>query len=317
MNCKEFSDLLDAYLDGELTPEEETALRDHAALCPDCAARLLVLQDSHRLDRAADVPEEFSAAWRKAVREEEASRKVLSFPRVRRYAAAAAALVLVAGGALLAWGNRPALNPAPAAEHAAAMKASGIAPMATMMPMANVASTNKPAVSFFFSSAVANSNMSMAEEAAPEETEAEEAVFFEDASASMEAWAMDDEEDAAREAVPAAAMMAKAADSGMAETTAGEAKLVIVTGDLKAGRAALVKLTESLGGSVEDMPEANADGVTEQLRAGLPRDQWPVFLAEAQKLGASAESINEAFAAAGADGKDGLVRISVILQRAE
>jgi len=315
MNCKEFSDLLDAYLDGELTPEEETALRDHAALCPDCAARLLLLEDSRRLDEDVDAPEAFSAAWRKAVQKEKEAHKVLSLPRVRRYLAAAAALVLVAGGALLAWRSRPPLQPLPAVGNAAALKTSGMTPAATMMPMATSA-PNRPTETILFSAAVANSNTAMDEEVAPEEMEAEEAAFMEDTCVPMEAWVLDAEEDTAEEAAPAAAMMEKAADTA-AETAGEEPKLVILTSDPEADRAALAKLAEALGGSMENAPEEKEPGEVMRLRADLPREQGPVFLAEARKLGAVAEGIGEDFALSADGGKDGRVRISVILRRAQ
>ena len=99
MNCKEALALLDAFIDGELTAEQESALLDHVNACEACkqefdAARLLrdVLGD---MDEEIAVPLEAQAAWRKAVRQEA---KRVAVKKWTRWAyAAAAALVLVVG----------------------------------------------------------------------------------------------------------------------------------------------------------------------------------------------------------------------------
>lgn len=80
MTCKEFIDILDAYLEGELTPEQRAEISKHLHLCPECVDYL----DSYRFTiRAArdcgcgaddpvptDVPEELVqavlAAFKKA-----------------------------------------------------------------------------------------------------------------------------------------------------------------------------------------------------------------------------------------------------------
>ncbi|GIK16874.1 MAG: hypothetical protein BroJett003_18380 [Planctomycetota bacterium] len=36
MTCKEFIDILDAYLEGGLTPEQRAEISEHLHLCPEC-----------------------------------------------------------------------------------------------------------------------------------------------------------------------------------------------------------------------------------------------------------------------------------------
>jgi len=43
MNCKEICELLTAYLDGEVTPEEKTSIEAHLPGCPECHAELKAL----------------------------------------------------------------------------------------------------------------------------------------------------------------------------------------------------------------------------------------------------------------------------------
>ena len=109
MNCKEFSSLLDAYVDGSLSEAEANDMRAHAAACPDCAARLTLLNDARRMDEEIEVPETFSSSWRKRIREEETmeEKKVRKFPW-KTWIAAAAVLVFVLGGTAITRDNMPA-----------------------------------------------------------------------------------------------------------------------------------------------------------------------------------------------------------------
>ena len=109
MNCKEFSTLLDAYVDGSLSKAEADQMRDHAAACPDCAAMLTLLQDARRMDEEIEVPETFSSSWRQTIREEETmeEKKTKSFPW-KNWLAAAAVLVFVLGGTALTRDSMPA-----------------------------------------------------------------------------------------------------------------------------------------------------------------------------------------------------------------
>ena len=330
MNCKAFSDLLDAYLAGEAPRDQAKEMQAHAASCPDCALRLRMLEDSRRLDAETPVPEDFSAAWRQAVAEEKAASKVVSFrAHARRYLSAAAALVLVAGGALLAWRNRPALQqqPVPTAEKAAVYSAAGIAPAGTAMPTRlPVLATSMPVMN-------ANASAPAYERSEAEEAvqaEAEEAVWFEDALAAQASALWDEaaeldagEEYAAEEyaaegyAAAKEAAYEQAADAAIRKAQGKDAYLVIFTKDQEADRAALEQLTASMGGTAEDAPDDPADGDLATLLCFLPWDQWTAFLEEAQKLGVSAEPVDGAFAVNDANEENSRVQIRVILRRAE
>ena len=106
MNCKDFSNLLDAYVDGSVSESEADQMRDHAAACPDCAAMLTLLQDARRMDEAIEVPETFSSSWRQRIREEEnmEEKKIKSW---KTWLAAAAVLVFILGGTALTRENMP------------------------------------------------------------------------------------------------------------------------------------------------------------------------------------------------------------------
>lgn len=52
MACEQWTDKLDAYLDGELPENEEQALRKHLRECPDCAADVLERMEMKRSIRA-------------------------------------------------------------------------------------------------------------------------------------------------------------------------------------------------------------------------------------------------------------------------
>ena len=108
MNCKDFSNLLDAYVDGSLSQAEANQMRDHAAACPDCAAMLTLLQDARRMDEEIEVPEAFSSSWRQRIREEEKmeEKRIKNVPW-KTWLAAAAVLVFVLGGTALTRGDMP------------------------------------------------------------------------------------------------------------------------------------------------------------------------------------------------------------------
>ena len=102
MNCKEFSNLLDDYLDGMLSEEEELRLRAHAQECTECAALLSLRRDCRKMDENIQVPDEFSAGWRRMVREESMlEKKTQKKKNWQNWLAAAAAVVFVLGGTLL------------------------------------------------------------------------------------------------------------------------------------------------------------------------------------------------------------------------
>lgn len=101
MDCEKARQLMDAYIDGDLSAEDMRALEDHAMACEECkreleAAKLLrdTLAD---MDDEVAVPLEAQAAWRSAVRAEAKRKNMRKWQRIAY--AAAAALVLVVGAA--------------------------------------------------------------------------------------------------------------------------------------------------------------------------------------------------------------------------
>ena len=46
MNCAEFEELLSAYLEGELSPEENRSIVAHLTACPSCASLAATLKDT-------------------------------------------------------------------------------------------------------------------------------------------------------------------------------------------------------------------------------------------------------------------------------
>ncbi len=128
MKCNEYDVLLNKLLDGELTPEEEKAMAQHEAECPDCAARreamLLLQEDLSALDEdIPPMPEDLAEGWMSEIRKEAAmqqteSTKPAAAPKKRihwvRWVGIAAAAVLVLGGTLM---TRDILNPAAPAQN--------------------------------------------------------------------------------------------------------------------------------------------------------------------------------------------------------
>ncbi len=112
MDCTEFLNLLDAFLDEELSREDAERMLSHAAECEECAALLSLRRDLRSLEDAVDVPEEFSASWRAAVEAEAKQEKRAPLRSFRQsWLAAAAALVMIAGGALaMSRGRLPAVR---------------------------------------------------------------------------------------------------------------------------------------------------------------------------------------------------------------
>ena len=101
MNCEDFLSKLNAYIDSELPLAERLAMDEHARSCPECqevlARALDVATSLAEMDEGLSVPLECQAAWRKAVREEAASRRrPVRGWALRAASIAAAALVLTA-----------------------------------------------------------------------------------------------------------------------------------------------------------------------------------------------------------------------------
>ncbi len=99
MGCEEAHSMLDAFVDGELSAQQERALMEHAAGCEACGREIeaaILLRDAMKdMDAEVSVPLEAQTAWRRAVRAETGKTRGR---RWMRYACgAAAALVLVVG----------------------------------------------------------------------------------------------------------------------------------------------------------------------------------------------------------------------------
>lgn len=105
MNCRDIQQLITLHLDGALGGEQETALREHLAVCPSCA-RELALQE--RLSRAlrdlssaeVEAPPELCGLVMGKLREDR--RKAIHWlpPAWRKSIAAAAAFLIIAGGSV-------------------------------------------------------------------------------------------------------------------------------------------------------------------------------------------------------------------------
>ena len=99
MNCKEFLDRLDAYLDGEMTQPERQAFLAHAQGCSTCREELrcaeAIREALLQMNEGLSVPLAAQAGWRTAVKQESRRRKRRGF--YRAISAAAAAFVLLAG----------------------------------------------------------------------------------------------------------------------------------------------------------------------------------------------------------------------------
>ena len=102
MDCKEFSNLLDAFMDGALPDADAQRMRAHAAECAECAALLAVRQDCRGLEEEIEVPDSFPSSWRRMIREEaemeEKSRKKVNW---KAWTGIAAALVFLVVGTLI------------------------------------------------------------------------------------------------------------------------------------------------------------------------------------------------------------------------
>ena len=77
-HCKEFSALLDPYIDGELSPEETARVREHLHTCDGCRAYVqaaLAIRDAFPEAEDTPVPDGFAAGVMAAIRADAAPRK--------------------------------------------------------------------------------------------------------------------------------------------------------------------------------------------------------------------------------------------------
>ena len=112
MKCDEFTSALDAYIDGELSPDDVRAMCEHAkgcAACGDELKRAEFLRDALRnMDADTFVPLEAQAAWRSAVKRERARKRKNTW--IRSLTAVAAAAVVLVGSITLIGNQKNDLN---------------------------------------------------------------------------------------------------------------------------------------------------------------------------------------------------------------
>ena len=106
MNCGEFRERIDDYMDGLLDEALHARMDAHACECTQCAGLLKQAMEIKAaladLDDEAPVPAEVSAAWRRAVKlEAERRRRARVWRGWRAFAAAAAALAIWVGATAL------------------------------------------------------------------------------------------------------------------------------------------------------------------------------------------------------------------------
>lgn len=108
MDCKEFSNLLDALPDGMLSDEEKRRMDEHAENCPECRGKAQMMRDLRDLGAEAEASEAFFTAWREKIREEEKMEmKSQKKKQWKGILIAAAALVFVVGGTALTRDSLP------------------------------------------------------------------------------------------------------------------------------------------------------------------------------------------------------------------
>ena len=260
MNCKEFSNLLDAYLDGSLPEADAQKAQEHAAHCSECASLLTLRQDCRRLDEEIEVPEAFSSSWRRMIKEEakmdenKTPKKPLETGRWKKWLAIAAAVVFVLGGTLISRDS--------------------MAPRTVYRTAQNAAGTASPSLKASDARSVTNFAYSTS---AAEKAPVEMAAAYEDAYYDMEDYE-----------VPAAG---EAASNGSARTEKiiRSASFTIRTTEYDADLERLQTLTGELGGRVEYL-SASGDASSGQTRSAsltlrIPALRLDEFLSGAQNIG--------------------------------
>jgi hypothetical protein len=260
MNCKEFSNLLDAYLDGSLPEADAQKAQEHAAHCSECASLLTLRQDCRRLDEEIEVPEAFSSSWRRMIKEEakmdenKTPKKPLETGRWKKWLAIAAAVVFVLGGTLISRDS--------------------MAPRTVYRTSQNAAGTVSPSLKASDARSVTNFAYSTS---AAEKAPMEMAAAYEDAYYDMEDYE-----------VPAAE---EAASNGSARTEKiiRSASFTIRTTEYDADLERLQTLTGDLGGRVEYL-SASGDASSGQTRSAsltvrIPSGRLDEFLDGAQAIG--------------------------------
>ena len=101
MECKDVLELLDSYLDGELSPSDTERVRAHLAVCPECREELEERRTMAALLCSSDLPfpEDLHDRIMQAVREKKSGRR---WHRVRKVLAISSRVAVAATVVLLA-----------------------------------------------------------------------------------------------------------------------------------------------------------------------------------------------------------------------
>lgn len=122
-HCDEYSELISAFIDNEISDQEAEQLKSHLAACPDCRAYLLYLEKIHTETAALaqQVPDGFSSRVMQSIAASEKAQKRFVFARFKFTAIAAAIVLLVfAAGRLESFFPQIAENSSDAAVQEAA-----------------------------------------------------------------------------------------------------------------------------------------------------------------------------------------------------
>lgn len=129
MNCSDFSQMLDQYIDGELSAQQQAELKRHAAQCSVCAEQLSAAEQLRdilsQMDRNVAVPLAAQAGWRSAVKKEAVRRRMKRI--YTAVGAVAAACVLTFGVMAMLQANNGA-GPAPGMNEAAVRQVAYVQP---------------------------------------------------------------------------------------------------------------------------------------------------------------------------------------------
>ncbi len=107
-DCSKYSELISAYIDGELSPDENAELNGHLSECDECRKKLQLMSQIHEAagDLQEQAPASLAASVMRSVSAHEKSKKRFSFANFKFTAIAAAAVLLV-----LAASRLPAFEP--------------------------------------------------------------------------------------------------------------------------------------------------------------------------------------------------------------
>ena len=276
MDCSRIDSRLDEWMDGLLPDDQLDEIEAHAAGCPECAKKLRATRQLREMltemPDELDVPLEVQAKWRNAVKTE--ARKGAA-RRLYRFAGAAAAVLVVAFGAVFAFRSGP-MNP----------KAMLSANSAMEVEQEETAMGSASAVAAIEADGqlVGRSVMDDAPAVAAVESDgqATERQAMSDTSASQEIT----DDDLAEDSMELFAMEDSAMDEVSDESFAPMQEIEMTVGDLDKACARLRDLASEYEGSIDEQ-RFEANGVQcANLYVDLPYGNAGEFLEAALKLGA-------------------------------